>query len=431
MNKKNLKRFHISDIVHDFVMAQQEQMKDVQTALLPVREANQLKVIHSFQENRLASHDFHSSSGYGYGEGGREKADRIFADVFQTEDALVRPSIASGTHALTLALQGLLLPGDEMLCISGLPYDTMQKIIGLRGSLPHSLKEYGITYRQTELKDGAPDVDAIKNAITKNTRLIYLQRSGGYAGRPAIPIGVQKQVYEAIRSFTDLPIMVDNCYGEFTEEEEPTEVGANLIAGSLIKNPGGGIARAGGYIAGDADLIERISYRLTTPGIGRDIGISFDTIREVLQGLYFAPHVTMEALHTAQLFAGVYQTLGYAVTPGPNDERSDIVQVIRMEDPEAVCRFCEAVQAAGSVDAYVTPVPWDMPGYSEQVIMASSGFVEGSSIEVSADGPLKPPYHVFYQGGLSYDQGRLAVMKTVQALLEHGIIREEQLLNEI
>lgn len=318
-----------------------------------------------------------------------------------------------------------------MLCISGLPYDTMQKIIGLRGTLPHSLKEYGISYRQTELKDGAPDVDAIKNAITKNTRLIYLQRSGGYAGRPAIPIGVQKQVYEAIRSFTDLPIMVDNCYGEFTEEEEPTEVGANLIAGSLIKNPGGGIARAGGYIAGDADLIERISYRLTTPGIGRDIGISFDTIREVLQGLYFAPHVTMEALHTAQLFAGVYQTLGYAVTPGPNDERSDIVQVIRMEDPEAVCRFCEAVQAAGSVDAYVTPVPWDMPGYSEQVIMASSGFVEGSSIEVSADGPLKPPYHVFYQGGLSYDQGRLAVMKTVQALLEHDMIREEQLLNEI
>lgn len=415
-------RYHVSEGVYRYVSEKEEALRPRLEELKKIREFNQWKVIRAFQENRLASHDFNSSSGYGYGEGGRDKVDAIYAEVFVAEDALVRPGIASGTHALTLALQGILLPGDEMLCISGLPYDTMQKIIGLKGELPHSLKEFGINYRQTELREGKPDIEAALNHITDKTRLIYIQRSTGYTDRPALPIDCMAETVEALRKQTDLPIMVDNCYGEFTEKLEPTDVGVNLIAGSLIKNPGGGIARSGGYIAGDADLIERISYRLTTPGIGRDIGISFGTIREVLQGLYFAPHVTYEALHTALLFAHVYQDLGYSVVPSPDEVRSDIVQMIRLSDPEAVCRFCEAVQSAGSVDAHMTPVPWDMPGYSDPVIMASGGFVEGSSIEVSADGPLKPPYHVFYQGGLTSDQGKLAVMLTVEALLKNAFI---------
>lgn len=419
--------YGITDAVIRFVRKTEEGLQERLRMHQQIREYNQLKVIRAFRNNRLASHDFNSSSGYGYGEGGRDKADRIYADVFGAQDALVRPGIASGTHALTLALQGLLLPGDEMLCITGLPYDTMQKIIGLRGSLPHSLAEYGISYTQTELKDGIPDMEATVQAIRPETKLIYLQRSTGYSDRSAISVQTMKDTIQGLRQHTDLPIMVDNCYGEFTEMLEPTEVGANLIAGSLIKNPGGGIARSGGYIAGDEALVERISYRMTTPGIGRDIGISFGTIREVLQGLYFAPHVVYEAMHTALLYAHAYQSLGYKVVPSPEETRSDIVQMIRLGDPDAVCRFCEAVQAAGAVEAHVTPVPWEMPGYSDPVIMASSGFVEGSSIEVSADGPLKEPYHVFYQGGLTADQGRLSVLLSLQALLKAGFITADDL----
>ena len=414
--------YHITDPVYNYVKACEDKLQGLFLEHQRIREYNQLKVIRAFQENRLASYDFHSSSGYGYGEGGREKVDRIFAKVFGAQDALVRPGIASGTHALTLALQGILLPGDEMLCITGLPYDTMQKIIGLKGSGPHSLREYQIFYVQTDLVNGAPDLSCVLEKSTPNTKLIYWQRSIGYIDRGTLSIECLQHAIKTLRAQTNIPIMVDNCYGEFTECLEPPEVGANLIAGSLIKNPGGGIARSGGYIAGDADLIERISYRVTTPGIGRDIGISFGTTREVLQGLYFAPHVTYEAMHTAILFASVYQGLGFSTTPMPHQERSDIVQMIRFGEPEAVCHFCEAVQQAGSVDSHITPVPWDMPGYSDEVIMASGGFVEGSSIEVSADGPLKPPYNVFYQGGLTADQGRLAVLLTVQRLLDQGLL---------
>ncbi len=415
--------FGISEAMIRFTNTKEEEiLPHIQRHRL-IRTHNQLKVLKAFHDHRLSTSDFYSPTGYGYGDLGREKADEVFASVFGTEDALVRPSIASGTHALTLCLQGLLLPGDEMLCITGTPYDTMQKIIGLKGEIPHSLLEYGIPYRQTELVDGAPDPTTVLSSIHPKTKLVYLQRSTGYSDRAAISIAQIEAIVEAIRAHhPDIIMMVDNCYGEFTEIKEPTEVGVDLIAGSLIKNPGGGIAKSGGYIAGKADLIERISYRLTAPGLGRDVGLTYGTTREVLQGLYFAPQVTHEAICTALLFSAVYCSLGYTVIPKPEDTRSDIVQTIQLDSPEAVCRFCEATQEAGTMDAHVTPIPGDMPGYSDQIIMASGGFVDGSSIEVSADGPLRPPYRVFYQGGLTFDQGKLAVLSTLSKLLRNGII---------
>lgn len=409
--------FGIPVEVIQFVQQKETQVQDVFAHHQEIRAYNQLKVIQAFQEQHLSATDFYSPTGYGYGDQGRDKVDEVFASVFRTEDALVRSSIASGTHALTLCLQGVLLPGDEMLCITDTPYDTMQKIIGLKGALPHTLKEWGIRYRQLNLKDEAIDLESIEDALTPDTKMVYLQRSTGYSDRSAIPIDEMRDAIAIVKRVRpDMIVMVDNCYGEFTEIIEPSEIGADLIAGSLIKNPGGGIARSGGYVAGKRELVERIAYRLTAPGLGRDVGLSYGTTREVLQGLYFAPHITCEAMQVAILFAAVYDAIGYTVRPSTSQTRSDIVQTIQLGTPDEICRFCEAVQSAGSIDAHVTPIPWDMPGYSDQIIMASSGFVEGSSIEVSADGPLRPPYNVFYQGGLTYDQGKLAVMKSVAAL---------------
>lgn len=386
-----------------------------------IRFYNQLKVIRAFQEHHLSSSDFYSPTGYGYNDFGREKADRIFATIFHTEDALVRTTITSGTHALTLALQGVLLPGDEMLCISGTPYDTMQKIIGIKDAYPHSLKEYGIAYQEVDLIEKNFDTPKILSSISDKTKLVYIQRSAGYSERGSISIEKIEEVTKRIKEeYPNLLVMVDNCYGEFTEMREPTEVGVDLIAGSLIKNPGGGIARAGGYIAGSHAIIERISYRMTAPGLGRNVGLTNGSIREILQGIYFAPHVTAEAIKNALLFSIAYQKLGYFVSPKPEDVRSDIVQCIEFKDPEKVKVFCKAIQRAGSIDAHVTPVPGDMPGYEDQIIMASAGFVEGSSIEISADGPLREPYWVFYQGGLTHDQGKLALIETLVSFQKEG-----------
>lgn len=400
-----------------------EEAKPFMEKIEETRMKHQLKVIRAFQQHHLSSSDFYSPTGYGYDDLGREKADAIYASIFHTEDALVRTSIASGTHALTLALQGILLPGDHMLCISGTPYDTMQKIIGIKGSYPHSLREYGIVYEEIDLVKGNFDEAGILNALKDDTKLVYIQRSAGYSSRGSISIekiaSITKRVHEKAPQCI---VMVDNCYGEFTEALEPTDVGVDLIAGSLIKNPGGGIAKSGGYIAGHKALIERISYRMTAPGLGRDVGLSNGSVRDILQGIYFAPHVTAEALKNAILFATAFQKLGYFVSPTQDALRSDIVQCIQLENADTVIAFCEAIQRAGSIDAHVTPVPGDMPGYEDQIIMASAGFVEGSSIEISADGPLRPPYWVFYQGGITHDQGMLALAEVLARFESQGRI---------
>lgn len=389
-----------------------------------IRGVNQRKVIRGMQSERLASSDFHWTTGYGYGDAGRDKCERIFAEVFETEDALVRPSIASGTHALALTLQGLLLPGDEMVSISGRPYDTMQKVIGLTGEETGSLSEYGIGYKDVPLKEGHFDLDAFAGVITEKTKLVLIQRSSGYSLRAAHLISEMKLAIERVRQIhPDVIIMVDNCYGEFTDQMEPSQIGADVTVGSLIKNPGGGIAISGGYIAGKGPLIERIANRLTAPGLGKECGLSFGTTRLTLQGLFFAPMVVANAMKGATLFGHVFDRLGYSVFPGRDTKiRSDIVQGIILEDPAAVIAFCRAIQRASAIDSHVEPHPWEMPGYEDQVIMASGGFVEGSSIEMSADGPLRPPYAVFYQGGLSYDQCVFALEEVLVSMVEEGFI---------
>lgn len=408
----------------DYVQKREKALKERFERMDAIRFRLQLKVLHAFRENRLSATDFYWTTGYGYGDFGREKAERIYAAVFGTEDALVRAAIASGTHALALCVQGILLPGQTFLSVTGTPYDTMQKVIGLKGNEPQSLREHGIEYREVPLVRNEIDIERGLAAVDETTGLILIQRSTGYSDRSAIPSEEIGAFVEACKSrFPDVPIMVDNCYGEFTELKEPTLWDVDIMAGSLIKNPGGGIAPAGGYIVGKRKWVERIANRMTAPGLGRDVGLSWGMTRQILQGLYFAPHVTSEALKTALLMGRVYEDLGFTVIPGAREHRADIIQSIQLGSPEALEAFCVAIQSASSIDAHVTPVPGDMPGYEDPVIMASGGFVDGSSIEISADGPMRPPYTAFYQGGLTYDQGKLAVLLSVQQLCDRGILR--------
>lgn len=387
-----------------------------------LKERNQLKVLKALQDNDLAQSDFYSTTGYGYGDGGREKTERIFRDVFRAEDAIVRPSLASGTHALSTILFSLLKYGDRMVSVSNDPYDTLQEVIGIRGNQVGTLLEYGVHYDSVALLEHSTfDFPAIEKALQKKTKLVLIQRSTGYTDRSALTIDKIEEAISFIRRISpDTIIMVDNCYGEFTEEREPIEVGADIMAGSLIKNPGGGIAISGGYIAGRKDLVERCMNHLTAPGLGKDTGLTFGTTRWTLQGFFLAPHVTIEAMKGALLFGKVFDNLGYHVVPTMEEKRSDIIQAIRLEDPQKVIAFCRAVQRAASVGALVVPYPWDMPGYTDRVIMASGGFVDGSSIEISADGPLREPYWVYYQGGVVYEQAKLACMMAVHAILEES-----------
>lgn len=388
-----------------------------------ISEYNQLKVIAAMQKNQVSEACLLGTTGYGYNDLGRDTLEKVYADIFHTEDALVRSQITCGTHALALALMSNLRPGDELLSPVGKPYDTLEEVIGIRPS-KGSLKEYGISYSQVDLlSDGGFDLDGIKKAINEKTKLITIQRSKGYQTRPTLSVAKIGELIAFVKKLKpDVICMVDNCYGEFTETIEPTDVGADLVVGSLIKNPGGGIAPIGGYLAGKKEYIENAAFRLTSPGLGKEVGASLTTLSPFYQGLFLAPSVTASALKSAVFAANIYERLGYAVVPCGTESRHDIIQAVTFGNPEGVIAFCQGIQSAAAVDGHVTPEPWDMPGYDSPVIMAAGAFVSGSSIELSADGPIKPPYAVYFQGGLTWQHGKYGIMKTLQKLTEKGII---------
>lgn len=385
-------------------------------------EYNQMKVLHAMQKNKVSEACLYSTTGYGYNDLGRDTLEAVYADAFHTEAALVRPLLACGTHALAVALFGNLRPGDELLSPVGKPYDTLEEVIGIRPSRG-SLAEYGVTYRQVELlPDGSFDLENIRRAINEKTRLVEIQRSKGYLTRPTFSVGQIGELIAFIKSIKpDVICMVDNCYGEFVEKIEPTDVGADLVVGSLIKNPGGGLAPIGGYIAGKEEYVENAAYRLTCPGLGREVGATLGVNAAFYQGFFLAPTVTAGALKGAVFAAEIYESLGFQVTPGRGEDRHDIIQAVTFGSPEGVIEFCKGIQAAAPVDSYVEPEPWAMPGYDSDVIMAAGAFVQGSSIELSADGPIKPPYTVYFQGGLTWYHAKLGILMSLQKLVDKKI----------
>ena len=415
----------ISRPVLEYGLKIEEQLKDRFQAIDKRAEYNQLKVLRGMQENRVSDIHFAATTGYGYNDLGRDTLEAVYASVFHGESALVRPQLISGTHALNIALSGNLRPGDELLSPVGKPYDTLEEVIGIRPSCG-SLKEYGVTYQQVDLKEGGSfDYEGIREALNERTRLVTIQRSKGYATRPTLSVERIGELIAFVKSIRpDVICMVDNCYGEFVETTEPTDVGADMIVGSLIKNPGGGLAPIGGYIVGRQDCIDRASYRLSAPGLGKEVGASLGINQQLYQGLFLAPTVVSGALKSAIFAANVYESLGFEVFPEGKDERHDIIQAITFGTPEGVIAFCKGIQAAAPVDSFVTPEPWDMPGYDSQVIMAAGAFVQGSSIELSADGPIKPPYAVYFQGGLTWYHGKLGILKSLQSLLDAGVIKK-------
>ncbi len=389
-------------------------------------EYNQLKVLRAMQKCRVSAECFHSSNGYGYNDLGRETLEAVYAECFHGEDALVRPQITCGTHALSLALFSNLRPGDELLSPVGKPYDTLEEVIGIRPS-KGSLAEYGISYRQADLKkDGSFDWEGIKHAIHEKTKLVTIQRSKGYAARPTLSVERIGELIAFIKKIKpDIICMVDNCYGEFVEEREPLEAGADLIVGSLIKNPGGGLAPVGGYLAGKKECVEQAAYRLTSPGLGKEVGASLGVMQPFYQGLFLAPAVVNGALKGAVFAANVYERLGFGVLPNGTESRHDIIQSVTFQNPDAMKAFCKGIQAAAPVDSYVSPEPWAMPGYDSDVIMAAGAFVQGSSIELSADGPLKPPYSVFFQGGLTWSHAKFGIFMSLQKLYEQKLVNRD------
>ena len=393
-----------------------------------IAEYNQLKVIKAMQDCQVGEACLLGTTGYGYNDLGRDTLEAVYAKIFHTEDALVRPQITCGTHALALALMSNLRPGDELLSPVGKPYDTLEEVIGIRPSRG-SLAEYGVSYRQVDLKeDGRFDYDSIVEAMNPRTRLVTIQRSKGYQTRPTFSV---KQIGELIafvkKIKPDVICMVDNCYGEFVEPQEPSDVGADMVVGSLIKNPGGGLAPIGGYIAGRKQCVENAAFRLTSPGLGKEVGASLGILKDFYQGLFLAPTVTACALKSAVFAANLYENLGYAVVPNGSESRHDIIQAVTFGSPEAVIAFCQGIQAAAPVDSHVTPEPWDMPGYDAQVIMAAGAFVSGSSIELSADAPIKPPYAVYFQGGLTWPHGKFGILKSLQSLINRGLLDKNRL----
>ena len=388
-----------------------------------VAEFNQAKVIAAMQKNRVNATHFNLSTGYGYDDEGRDNLERVYGDCFGTEAALVRPQITCGTHALALALGANLLPGDELLSPAGGPYDTLEEVIGIRPS-PCSLKEYGVSYRQVDLLPGGGfDYDGIRAAINEKTKLITIQRSKGYATRPSYSVEeIGKLIAFCKECKPDVLCMVDNCYGEFVETQEPTNVGADMVVGSLIKNLGGGLAPTGGYICGRKSCIERCAYRLSAPGLGREVGANLGLLTSFYQGLFLAPTVVSSAVRGAVFAAACYEKLGFRVVPGSGETRRDIIQAVELGSREAMVAFCKGIQSAAPVDSYVTPEPWAMPGYESEVIMAAGAFVQGASIELSADGPIRPPYAVYFQGGLTWFHAKMGILMSIQKLLDAGII---------
>ena len=419
-------KFGITEDVVKFGEEILESLKERFQKIDEVAEYNQLKVVQAMQENRVSEACLLGTTGYGYNDIGRDTLEQVYASVFHTEDALVRPQITCGTHALALALMSNLRPGDELLSPVGKPYDTLEEVIGIRPS-KGSLKEYGISYRQVDLlPDGAFDYEAIRKAINEKTRLVTIQRSKGYQTRPTLSLERIGELIRFVKQLKpDVICMVDNCYGEFVETIEPSDVGADMVVGSLIKNPGGGLAPIGGYIAGRKDCVENAAYRLTSPGLGKEVGASLGILPAFYQGLFLAPTVTAGALKGAIFAANVYEKVGFAVVPDGKESRHDIIQAVTFGTPEGVIGFCQGIQAAAPVDSFVTPEPWDMPGYDSQVIMAAGAFVSGSSIELSADGPITPPYAVYFQGGLTFPHAKLGILKTLQNLLDHGVVTKD------
>ena len=404
----------------------EEVLKDLKEELEQadrIAEYNQLKVLHALQKNKVSETCFHSSSGYGYNDLGRDTLEKVYADIFHTEDALVRPQITCGTHALGIALAANLRPGDTLMYISGKPYDTLEEVIGIRPSAG-SLAEYNINYKQVDLlEDGSFDFDEIKDALTNDVKMIGIQRSKGYATRPSLTVSEIGEVVELIKSIRDdVIIMVDNCYGEFVELSEPSDVGVDMVVGSLIKNIGGGLAPSGGYICGTKKCVEQCAYRLTTPGLGKEVGANLGVIQTMYQGLFLAPTVVSGAKKGAIFAAALFERYSYKVIPSSKEYRTDIIQCIEFGNPEAVIAFCKGIQAAAPVDSYVSPEPWDMPGYDAPVIMAAGAFVQGSSIELSADAPIKPPYAVYFQGGLTWYHAKIGILKAFSQLVEEKLV---------
>ena len=418
-------KFGIDPRITALVKESERELSERFAALDEIKETNQYKVTDAFRKNRISDTHFAWNTGYGYDDAGRAALESVYADTFGAEAALVRTNIVNGTHALSISIMGCLRPGDEMIYCSGGPYDTLEEVIGLRGEGMGSLREYGITYKQVELKDdGSIDIDAVLDAIGPDTRMVCVQRSTGYAWRKAITVDQIAEWAKAVHDkYPDVITMADNCYGEFIGVKEPTQVGVDIMAGSLIKNPGGGLALSGGYVAGKKELIDMVQYRMTCPGIGGECGLMFGQTRSMLQGFFMAPSVVNGAVKGAVLCGEVYSRLGYDVRPETGDERSDIIQSVKLNSPEAVCAFCEGIQMAAPVDSFVTPVPSDMPGYEDQVIMAAGAFVQGSSIELSSDAPLREPYIVYFQGGLTYEHSKLGVLMSLQRLYEKGLLK--------
>ena len=402
----------------------EEELRERFAGIDAVAEYNQMKVIRGMQVNRVSDIHFAPTTGYGYNDLGRDTLEDVYASVFHGESALVRPQLISGTHALHVALSGNLRPGDELLSPVGKPYDTLEEVIGIRDSVG-SLKEYGVTYRQVDLlEDGSFDYEGIEKALNDRTKLVTIQRSKGYATRPTLSVARIGELIAFIkRRKPEVICMVDNCYGEFVEKMEPTDVGADMIVGSLIKNPGGGLAPIGGYIVGKRECVDKASYRLSAPGLGKEVGASLGINQQLYQGLFLSPTVVAGALKGAVFAANVYERLGFGVVPDGREPRHDIIQAITFGTPEGVIAFCKGIQAAAPVDSFVTPEPWDMPGYDSPVIMAAGAFVQGSSIELSADGPIKPPYAVYFQGGLTWYHAKLGILKSLQQLLDDGVLK--------
>ena len=386
-----------------------------------IAQLNTIKVMQAFQDNKVSDSCFAGTSGYGYDDVGREVLDKVYAQVFQTEAALVRIGFVNGTHALSTALYAMLKPGDTLLSAMGLPYDTLRNAIGIEGDCHGSLKFYGINYAQVDLTaDGDPDIEAIKKAVEdKSVRAVLIQRSRGYGDRRALSSEEIGEICRAVKEVdSSINVMVDNCYGEFTGEHEPTEYGVDLMAGSLIKNPGGGLAPTGGYVVGKADLVEKAAMRLTTPGIGGECGATLGNNRLLFQGFFMAPHIVAQALKTVTFCSAMMQRIGFETSPAPDEPRNDIIQMITLKSADNMKKFCKGIQSGAPVDSFVTPVPWQMPGYNCPVIMAAGAFVQGSSIELSADGPMKEPYIAYMQGGITYESGKLGVMMAVNEMLE-------------
>ncbi len=414
----------ISDQVYQFSKGILDQLQTRFEEIDQTAEYNQLKVLKAMQDNKVSEACLLGTTGYGYNDLGRETLEAVYASLFHTEDALVRPQITCGTHALALALMSNLRPGDELLSPVGKPYDTLEEVIGIRPS-KGSLAEYGISYRQVDLlPDGSFDYENIQKAVNDKTNLVTIQRSKGYQTRPTLSVTRIGELISFIKAIKpDVICMVDNCYGEFVECIEPTDAGADMVVGSLIKNPGGGLAPIGGYIAGRKACVENAAYRLTSPGLGKEVGASLGILRDFYHGLFLAPTVTAGALKGAVFAANLYEKLGFKVVPNSTESRHDIIQAVEFGTAEGVIAFCKGIQAAAPVDSFVTPEPWDMPGYDAQVIMAAGAFVSGSSIELSADGPVKPPYAVYFQGGLTFEHARFGIMKTLQSLVDAGIVK--------